>query len=72
MKTRARTPKRLVFVAMMAVFGLLAVACGGEEVAEECRLPPPPGSATTTEVGYPGYHGGAVGSGDAGYSGAGG
>ena len=47
MKTRARTPKRLVFVAMMAVFGLLAVACGGEEVAEETTTTR---AATTTEA----------------------
>ena len=66
MKTRARTPKRLVFIAMMAVFGLLAVACGGEEVAEETTTT----RAATTTPG-PGDHGSAVGSGDAGYSGAG-
>ena len=47
MKTRARTPKRLVFVAIMAVFGLLAVACGGEEVAEETTTTR---AATTTEA----------------------
>ncbi len=47
MKTRARTPKRLVFMAMMAMFGLLAVACGGEEVAEETTTTR---AATTTQA----------------------
>lgn len=47
MKTRARTPNQRLFVAVLVVLGLLAVACGGDEATEETATTR---GATTTQT----------------------
>ena len=47
MKTRTRTSRRRMFIAAMAVLGLLAAACGDDDVADETTTTR---AATTTQA----------------------